>query len=73
MQIVKFLIGADGVHVGVKSESRSYAISGQLEPLPLCQTVHHFGSAIAEILYGEIHGAFHSVEIIVDSCAGKNE
>ena len=73
VQVVKLLVGAYGVHVGIDAVARLHLIVGQGEPLPLGKRVHHFGAGVAKVFDGERHGAFHSVEVVVYAEAFQHE
>ena len=67
MQVVQFLVSADGIHVGIDAVARLYLVLSQRQSLPLRQGVNHLGLRIAQVLDGKRHGAFHTVQIVVDT------
>ena len=73
MQVVEFLVGSDGVHVGVHTISWLDVIFSQCESLPLRKRVYNFRFLVAEVLDWECNGALHAVEIVVDAESLKHE
>ena len=73
VQVAQLLVGADGIHVSVDAVAGLNAVFGQGEAFPLGQRVYHFGLRVAQILDGEGYGAFHSVEVVVDTHALQYE
>ena len=73
VDVVQFLVGAYGVHVGIDAVARLYAILRQGEPLPFGQRVYHLGLYVAEVEYGEGDGALHAVEVVVHTQALQHE
>ena len=67
VDIVEFLIGADGIHVGDDTETGVYLIVGQSDSLPLGQTVYHLGYSLVHILDRETDRALHTVQVIIQS------
>ena len=66
MDIVKILIAADGVHIGVKTVANEEMIFLQSEALPFCQRMHHLrvGSNGGDI---EGNGALLARKVIVQA------
>ena len=73
VQVVQFLIGTNGIHVGIYSVSRLHMVVGKRHPLPFCERMHHLRRGVAHILYRETHGALHSVQVVVDAESLHNE
>ncbi len=73
VDIVKFLVGTDGVHVGVQSESGVDIVNPELHSFPLCKRVDDFGSAVAKRFHGESHRTLRAVQVIVKSRSGEHE
>ncbi len=73
VDVVQFLVGADGVHVGVQPVSRGDLVGPQFHAFPFGQRVHHLGPAFAQIADRERHGALHAVQVVVDARARKDE
>ena len=73
VDVVQLLVGADGVHVGVKTVSGGDLVGSELHAFPLGQRVHHLGPAVAQIADRERHGALHAVQVVVDARARKDE
>ena len=67
VDIVQFLIGTDGIHVGHNAKSALHVIVGQGDTFPFRQTVYHLGNGLVHILDRETDGALHTIEIIVQS------
>ena len=67
VQIVQFLVGTDGIHVGIDAIAALYLILGQRQSLPLGQRVNHLGTGIAQILDGEGDSTLHAIQIVVDA------
>ena len=73
MDIVQLLVGADGVHVGIKPVARRDLVGAQLDPFPFGQRLHYFGPRTAHILDGKAHRPFHAAQVVVDPGTGKYE
>ena len=73
VEVIQFLVGPDGVHIGIDAITGLYLILCQRQALPLGQRVDHFGLGIAQILDREGNGPLHTVQIIVDSQSFENE
>ena len=65
VEVIQLLVCTNGVHVGIDTVARLNVIFGQGQAFPFCQRVYHLCLCIAQILYGERHGALHAVEVIV--------
>ena len=73
MEIVEFLVGTYGVHIGINAISRFDIVLGERESLPFSKRVHHLGLGIAKVFDGERHCTLHAVEIVVDTESLKHE
>lgn len=73
MEIIKLLVGTDGVHIGVDAVTWLHLIVGQRQTLPFCQRVHHFRLRIAQIFNGERHGTFRTAQIVVDTQSSEHK
>ena len=73
VQVVQFLVGSYGVHVGVHAVSRLDAVVGKGQPFPLGQRVHNLRLGVAKILDGERHGALHAVQVVVYAKSFQHE
>ena len=65
VQVAQFLVGTDGVHIGIDTIARADAVFCQGQTFPLRQGVNHFGLCIAQILDRERNGTFHPVQVVV--------
>ena len=72
VEVIQLLVPADGVHVGVEAGIGAEAVALQGQALPLCQRMDDLDlfSDIGDI---KGNGAFHAVEVIVDTAALADE
>ena len=61
MEVVQFLIGTNGVHVGINAIARLYLVVGQRQPFPFRQRVYHFCLCFSHILDGKGDRTFDTV------------
>ena len=73
VDVTQFLVGADGIHVGVNAVAGLHAIFGEGEALPLGQRMHHLGTGVAEVFDREIHGAFLAAQVVVDAQTAQHK
>jgi len=73
VQVVKLLVGTNGVHISIDAISRLYLVFCQTQSLPFCKRVHHLGLGIAQILDREAHGALHTIQIVVNTKSFQHE
>ena len=66
VEVIQFLVPADGVHVGEQAVAGAETVLMQGQPLPLGQTVHHLG---ADAGGGDVkaHRALHAVQVVVQA------
>ena len=67
MKIIKFLIGTDGVHIGIDTIAWLYFIFCQGQALPFSQRVNHLSLCITQILDRESYRALHSIQVVIDT------
>ena len=67
VEVIQFLIGADGIHIGVDAVATLHLLLGQSQSFPLCQRVYYLGPLLAHVLDRERHGAFNAVQVVVDT------
>ena len=72
VEVVQFLITADGVHVAVQTLAHTEAVVLQGLALPLGQRLHHlcFGAAVLDVK-GDL--ALHAVQVVVQAGGGLQE
>ena len=73
MQVIQLFVGADGVHVGIKTVTGSDAVSSEFHSFPLGQRMHHLGAAFTHIFDRERNRPFDAVQVVVDSRPGQHE
>ena len=66
MDIIRILVAAYGVHVGIETLTGLEAVVLEGAALPLCERLDYFNIAV-HILYVERHGALDAVQCIVES------
>ena len=66
MEIVQFLVPADGVHVGVQPLPHRELVAVEGQALPLGQGVDHLGVP-PRVGHVEGHRALHAVEVVVQA------
>ena len=67
VEVAQFLIGTDGVHVGVYAIAGRNVVFGEGEAFPFGEGVDDFCLPVAQILDWERDGAFAPAEVIVDA------
>ena len=72
VQVVQFLVPANGVHVGVKTYSGNKAIVMEGLPLPLGQTMYHLGGS-SGLPDGKFYRPLHTVQVVVEAGVGFQE
>mgnify|MGYP003303917133 CR=1 FL=1 len=73
MEVVQFLVGTYGIHVGDDAIAGFHLVFRQGDALPLGQGVHHLCHSLAHVLYGEGNGALYAVQVVVQAKAAKHE
>ncbi len=73
MDVVKFFIATDGIHVGVESIAWLDVVLSEHDPFPLGKGMHYFRHLIIHILDREMYGTFHSAEVVVETESAKHE
>ena len=66
VEVVKILVTADSVHIGIYALTRRKTVFFQRESLPLCERMHDLCVSV-DPFYIERHRSFNSVQIIVQS------
>ena len=73
MEVVQFLVGTDGIHVGINAIARLYLVVGQRQPFPFRQRVYHFCPCLSHILDGEGNRPLDAVQVVIDAQTGLYE
>ena len=67
MEIIRILISADGIHIGVEPFALMKTVAFQRHALPLGQGVDNLHLMVSLLLDAKAHGALHTVERIVQT------
>ena len=73
MEVVQFLVGTYGIHVGDDAIAGFHLVFRQGDALPLGQGVYHLCHGLAHVLYREGNGAFYAVQVVVQAKAAKHK
>ena len=73
MEVIEFLVGTDGIHIGIDTIARLYLVLCQRETLPFSQRVHHLGLGVAQILDGETHRSLHTIQVVINAQSLQHE
>ena len=73
VDVIDVIVRTDGVHVGVKTCSRSEPVVRKRHALPLCKALDDLHRGLVHIADVETHRPLHSVEVIVDSAIRLHE
>ena len=71
MQVVEFLVAADGVHIGVNTVPRADPVAADRHALPLSQRLHNFRLMLFHIKNRKINRSFHAVQVVVQTALGQ--
>ncbi len=67
MQVVEFLVAADGVHVRVNAVARADPVAADRHALPLGKRLHDLCVCLIHIQNGKVDCAFHTVQVVIQS------
>ena len=72
MEVVQFLVGTQGVHVGIDATARGNAQLSELQALPLREGVHDLGLLLVQAADRKADRALDAVQVIVDARSGQD-
>ena len=67
MDIVRILIAADCVHIGIQSFPNGKSVSFQCMAFPFCQRMYNLYNTVILFADSERNRALHAIQIIVQS------
>ena len=73
MNVIKFLIRSQGIHICIDTSSRSKIHLSQLHPLPFCKRMHHLRLTGSHILNRKGHRPLDTVQIVIKSSSAHHD